>query len=160
MTSIDWAIVALVSLSFLLGILRGFVREVVSIVGWILGAYLAMSYSTVLGERIPLEIEWPIVRTLVAGIGIIAACVFAAALVGWAARRLLIAAKLSVADRTLGGIFGLARGALIIAVLVFFARDTQMARQPFWRDSTVLPHVEAAVRFASRHIPLAGLSPG
>jgi membrane protein required for colicin V production len=160
MTPVDWSIVALVSLSFLLGVLRGFVREVVSIVGWLLGAYLAMRFSSVLGERIPLDIEWPIVKTLVAGIGIIAACVFAAALIGWIARRLLVAAKLSAVDRTLGGIFGLARGALIVAVLVFFARDTQMTRQPFWRDSFLLPQVEAAVRSVLRHIPLAGPSPG
>ena len=160
MTVIDWTIVVLVALSFLLGVWRGFVREIVSIVGWILGVYLAMRFSTVLGERIPLEVEWPVVKTIVAGVLIVAACVFVAALVGWIARRLLVAAKLSVADRTLGGIFGVARGVLIVAVLIFFAMDTQMTRQPFWRDSLVLPQAEAAVRSASRHIPLAGLAPG
>jgi membrane protein required for colicin V production len=160
MTVIDWTMAVLIALSFLLGVWRGFVREIVSIVGWILGVYLAMRFSIVLGERIPLEVEWPVVKTIVAGVFIVAACVFVAALVGWIARRLLVAAKLSVADRTLGGIFGVARGVLIVAVLIFFAMDTQMARQPFWRDSLVLPQAEAAVRSASRHIPLAGLTPG
>jgi membrane protein required for colicin V production len=160
MTVIDWSIVAVVSLSLLLGFLRGFVREVISIVGWIAGACLAVRFSSGLGAQIPLDMEWPIVKTLVAGVLIIAICVFVAALIGWFARRLLVAAKLSAADRSLGGVFGLARGVLMVAVLVFFARDTQMARQPFWRDSLVLPQVEAAVRFAARHIAFSGLTPG
>jgi len=160
MTVVDWSIVALVLLSLILGVVRGFVREVFSIAGWILGAYLALRYASELGALIPLEIEWPVVKTLVAGVLILAVCVFAAALLGWLARRLLVAVKLSPADRTLGGVFGLARGVLIIALLVFAARDTQVARQPFWRNSFVLPQVEAAVRFASRHIPFAGLTPG
>jgi len=160
MTVIDWSIVVVISLSLLVGVLRGFVREMISIVGWIAGAYLAARFSSELGARIPLDIEWPIVKTLVAGVLIIAVCVFVAALIGWFARQLLVAAKLSAADRALGGAFGLARGALIIAVLVFFALDTRVARQPFWRDSLVLPQVEAAVRFAAWHVPLAGLTPG
>jgi membrane protein required for colicin V production len=160
MTLIDWSLVVLVLVSLLLGVLRGFVREVISIVGWVAGTWLAIRYAAPLGERIPLEIEWPIVKTVLAGMAIIAACVFAAALIGWIARRLLVAAQLSAADRALGGVFGLARGALIVAVAVYFARDTALARQPFWRDSFVLPQVEAAVRFASRHLPVAGPTRG
>lgn len=160
MTFIDWALVAVVSLSLLLGILRGFVREVISIVGWIAGAWLAVRYSSALGARIPLDIEWPIVKTLLAGALIIAACVFAAALIGWGARQLLLAARLSAVDRTMGGVFGLVRGVLIVAVLVYFAHDTALARQPFWRDSLVLPQFEAAVRFAARHLPVAGPTRG
>ena len=160
MTAVDWSIAALVSVSLLLGVLRGFVREVISLVGWIVGAYLAVRFSVALGARIALAIEWPIVKTLLAGVLIIAACVFSAALLGWIVRQLLVAAQLSIADRTLGGVFGLARGVLIVAVLVYFVRDTPLARQPFWRDSMVLPQVEAAVRFASRHMNIAGPTPG
>ncbi len=160
MTPIDWAVVALVAVSLLLGALRGFVREVFSLIGWVAGAYLALRFATALGERIPLEIEWPIVKTVLAGIAIIAACVFAAALIGWIAHRFLVAAKLTAADRSLGAVFGLARGVVIVALAVFIARDTQIARQPFWRDSLLLPQVEAAVRFASRHLPVAGVTPG
>ncbi|MGE5337928.1 MAG: CvpA family protein [Gemmatimonadota bacterium] len=160
MIAVDWTILALVGVSLLLGALRGFVREVFSLIGWVAGAYLALRFSTMLGERIPLEIEWPVVKTILAGIAIIAACVFAAALVGWIAHRLLVAAKLTAADRSLGAVFGLARGIVIVALAVFIARDTQIARQPFWRDSLLLPQVEAAVRFASRHVPVAGVTPG
>ncbi len=160
MTLIDWAIVAIVALSLLLGILRGFVREVISITGWIVGAWLAIRYAVELGARIPLEIEWPAVKTVLAGVLIVVACVFVAALAGWVAHRLLVAAHLSAADRTLGGVFGLVRGVLIVALLVYFAHDTALAHQPFWRDSLVLPQVEAAVRFASRHLPVAGQAPG
>lgn len=160
MTAVDWGIVAIVSVSVLLGILRGFVRELISLVGWVAGVFLAIRFAATLGARIPLEIEWPVVKTLLAGVLIVAACVFTAALAGWIVRQLLVAVQLSMVDRSLGGIFGLARGLLIVAVAVFAALDTRVAAQPFWRDSLLLPQLEAGVRFASRHIPLAGRTPG
>jgi membrane protein required for colicin V production len=79
--------------------------------------------------------------------------VFAAALVGWLVRELIKAAKLSAADRTLGGVFGLARGVLIIGLAVFLVRDTALYREPLWRESLVLPQVEAALAFALRQFP-------
>jgi membrane protein required for colicin V production len=160
MTAVDWGIVAIVSASVLLGVLRGFVRELISVAGWVAGVYLAIRFGAAAGARIPIEIEWPVVKTLLAGILIVAACAFAAALAGWIARQLLVAVQLSIVDRTLGGIFGLARGLLIIAVAVLAALDTRITAQAFWRDSTLLPQLEAGVRSASRHIPVAGRVPG
>lgn len=149
----DWIVIALLALSILVGLLRGFIREVVSVVGWVVGAYLAVQFAVSLGARIPLEVEWPLAKTLLAGALIVVVCVFAAALIGWLLQRVLAAVKLSAADRILGGIFGLARGLLILGLLVFFAHDTAVAQQQFWRDSIVLPQAEAAVRFALKHLP-------
>jgi membrane protein required for colicin V production len=86
---------------------------------------------------------------------IVVGCVFAAALLGWLVRELVKAAKLSAADRTLGGLFGLARGLLIIALAVFLVRDTALYREPMWRESLVLPRIEAALAFALRQLPEA-----
>jgi len=156
MSVIDWAILVALGLSILIGLLRGFVREVISILGWIAGLFLAIRFSAPLAQQIPLEIEWPIVKTLVAGALIVVACVFVAALLGWVMQQIMSAVKLTAADRLLGAMFGLARGLLVLGVLVFFAHDTTFARQAFWRDSALLPHVEAAVRFAARQIQPGG----
>jgi membrane protein required for colicin V production len=70
-------------------------------------------------------------------------------------RELVKAARLSAADRTLGGLFGLARGALIVGLAVFLVRDTALYREPLWRESLVLPQIEAALAFALRRFPNA-----
>jgi membrane protein required for colicin V production len=84
---------------------------------------------------------------------IVVVCVLTAALAGWLVRELVKAAKLSAADRTLGGLFGVARGLLIIALAVFLVRDTTLNREPLWRESLVLPSIEAALAFALRQFP-------
>lgn len=158
MTAIDWIIIAFVFVSFAYGVVRGFVREMISLAGWVIGAYLALRFAPALGARIPLEIEWSVVKTVLAGVLIFVLCVFTAALIGFGARQLLIAVKLSFADRALGGVFGFVRGVLIVAVAVLLARDTQVARQRFWLESATLPQIEAAVRFATQHLPVDGLA--
>jgi membrane protein required for colicin V production len=158
MTAIDWIIIAFVLVSFVYGVVRGFVREVVSLAGWLAGAYLALRFAPALSAYIPLDIEWPVVKTVLAGALIFVLCVFVAALIGFGARGLLVAVKLSLADRALGGVFGLARGVLIVALAVWLARDSQVARQRFWLESATLPRIEVAVRFVAQHLPIEALA--
>jgi len=153
MNPLDWTLVAVLGASILLGLLRGFMREMISLAGWVAGIWLAFRFSAAISASVPLAPEWPLARTAAVAVLIVVACVFAAALVGWLVRELIKAAKLSAADRTLGGVFGLARGVLIIGLAVFIVRDTALYREPLWRESLVLPQVEAALAFALRQFP-------
>ena len=153
MNALDWIVVAVIGASILLGLLRGFVRETISLAGWIAGIWLAFRFAVGISASVPLAQDWPLARTGVVAVLIVVGCVFVAALVGWLVRELIKAAKLSAADRTLGGLFGLARGVLIIALAVFLVRDTALYREPLWRESLVLPQIEAALAFALRQLP-------
>ncbi len=155
MNALDWVVIAVMGASILLGLLRGFMREMISLAGWIAGIWLAIRFAASIGASIPWGQEWPLARTGAVAVLIVVLCVFAAALVGWLVRELVRAAKLSAADRTLGGVFGLARGLLIVGLAVFLVRDTTLYREPLWRESLVLPRIEAALAFALRRIPEA-----
>jgi membrane protein required for colicin V production len=141
--------------SILLGLLRGFMREVISLAGWIAGIWLAFRFAVPASDALPVAPDWPVARTAVVALLLVVACVFAAALVGWLVRELIKAVKLSSADRTLGGLFGLARGLLIIGLAVFMVRDSALYREPLWRESMVLPRIEAALAFALSRLPEA-----
>ncbi|MCU0950857.1 MAG: CvpA family protein [Burkholderiaceae bacterium] len=149
MTTLDWIIVAGVSLSVLLGLWRGFVREVLSLVGWIAGLWLALLYAGDLGARLPFDLPWPAARTALAALAIVLACVILAALVAWAIGKFLSAVKLSGTDRMLGALFGLLRAALVVLLAVLFIGRTELVQHPVWRESLLLPHLQAAVRFAA-----------
>ncbi len=153
MNALDWAIVGVLSVSVLLGIVRGFVREALAVAGWVVGIALALRYSVELGAKLPLDIPAPALRTGIGALAIIAASVFACALAGWVVRRLVEAARLSAADRALGALFGVARAVLIVLAFVFFASGTAATRLSWWRESALLPPIEAAVRFASPYLP-------
>ena len=153
MNALDWAVVAVLGASILLGLLRGFMREMISLAGWIAGIWLAFRFAVPISASLPFGQEWPLARTAAVALLVVVACVFAAALAGWLLRELVRAAKLSAADRTLGGLFGLGRGLLIIGLAVFLVRDTALYREPLWRESLVLPKIEAALAFALRQLP-------
>lgn len=157
MNALDWVVVAVIGASILLGLLRGFMREMISLAGWIAGIWLAFRFAVPIGAALPLAQDWPLARTAAVALLIVVGCVFLAALVGWLVRELIRAAKLSAADRTLGGFFGLARGLLIVGLAIFLVRDTALYHEPLWRQSLVLPRIEAALAFALRQLPEAAM---
>jgi membrane protein required for colicin V production len=157
MNPLDWALLAVIGVSILLGLVRGFMREMISLAGWIAGIWLAVVFAATISAALPIAQDWPLARTAVVAVLIVVACVFLAAFVGWLVRELIKAAKLSAADRTLGGLFGLARGMLIVGLAVFLVRDTALYREPMWRESLVLPKIEAALAFALRQVPDAAM---
>lgn len=152
MNALDWAMLAVVGLSVLLGLLRGFMRETISLAGWIAGIWLAFRFAAAVSASLPFAGDWPLARTAGVAVLIVVVCVFVAALVGWLVRELIKAARLSAADRTLGGLFGFARGMLIVGLAVFLVRDTTLYRDPMWRESLVVPQIEAALAFALRQV--------
>jgi len=148
-TAIDWAIAAIAGVSVGLGLWRGFMREVLSLAGWVAGIWLAVLYAAPLAAQIPLELPWPVARVALAAVAIVIGCLILAALVATLIRRLLSAVSLSGTDRLLGALFGAARAALLILVVVFLGGRTALVEQPSWKQSVLLPHIEAAVRFVT-----------
>ena len=104
MTEIDWIIIAVLALSTIVGIMRGVLREVLAIAGWVAGIFLAMNYSAVVAEHIPLEsIGW-LPRVIIAAVLIVVACLFVVGLLSAIIRRLLETAALRFEDRALGAV--------------------------------------------------------
>jgi membrane protein required for colicin V production len=153
MSTIDWLIVAVVTASAMLGVFRGLVREVFSVIGWVTGIILALRFAVPLGDWLPSDLAWQALRTSLAALALIVTSVFAAAIAGWALHKLLAAAHLSGTDRMLGAVFGVLRGVLIVFVAVLFISRTAVAQQPAWRGSVLLPPFDAGVRLIAPHLP-------
>jgi membrane protein required for colicin V production len=75
------------------------------------------------------------------------------ALVSAAIGLLIRASGLVIADKGLGGLFGLARGIVIILTAVILAGLTSLPKQPFWRDSISAPIAEQAVHSIKPYLP-------
>jgi membrane protein required for colicin V production len=149
MTTVDWIIIAVAGFSILLGLLRGVVREVLSLAGWIVGIVLAFQYSEALGAALPIEMPASGLRTALGAVLIVILALLVAALIGAALRALLTAVRLSAADRMLGAGFGALRALLVVGLLVLVASATEAPRETWWKESALLPWVQAGVAFAS-----------
>jgi membrane protein required for colicin V production len=152
MTWFDYAVLGVIGLSMLVGIFRGFVREVISLAGWIAAAVLASSFAARVAEWGPAGGS-PVARVAIAFVIVFLAVVLLAAMLGWLLATLIKAAGLGLADRILGSMFGLVRGLLFVLVAVMLAGLTALPREAFWRQAALSGPLETAVVAAKPLLP-------
>jgi membrane protein required for colicin V production len=150
---VDWALLAVLGLSVLVGLLRGLVFELMSLAGWLVAYLAAVALGPELAVHLPVGNPGSALNQSAA-----LALAFVAALVAWMilARlvRLLIAATpLTVADRALGAVFGLVRGILLLVVVATVVALTPAAQSQDWQASTGARWLAAVVQGSKPLLP-------
>lgn len=145
MTVFDYAVLAGVALSVLLGLWRGVVSEVLALAAWVLAIVLGNLLAPGLAPELGRWISDAGLRYLAAFAAIAVAVLLLASVVRLLLRSLLRAIGLGLIDRFLGAIFGLARGVLVALALVAAGGLTALPKQAWWRDAALAPPLETAV---------------
>lgn len=145
MTLFDYIALTILVLSLCFGLWRGMVSEVLALVAWGLGIYATFLFGPGASSLFAAVVGEPILRLLLGCL-----LVFFAVLIVMALLRLLIlkmikVLKLTASDRLLGMFFGLARGALILLLLVAVGGLTSAPSQPWWRNAMFAPPLETVV---------------
>ncbi len=154
LTFFDYAVVFVLIASGLVGALRGLMRELLSLVGWIAAFFMAYNYVGVAAQWMPESLPGGALARSAAGFAVLFfGTVIAAALVGAVIGQLLETTGLKPADRGLGLVFGVARGALVVMLLVTLAGFTKLPDEPFWRDAVSRPYVIAAMESLRPWLP-------
>ncbi len=151
MTSFDYALLFILGCSVIVGTTRGFVREVISLIGWVVAFVVANMYGKTLAPMLPLVIPGETLRLIVAFIALFIVARIAMLLLAKAIDALISAGGLSGLNRSLGCFFGLIRGLLISLVLVLLCGLTSIPQQPFWKRAMFSPYAE---HFAIMVLPL------
>ncbi|HYC45477.1 MAG TPA: CvpA family protein [Burkholderiales bacterium] len=143
MTLFDYAVLLVVGASVLVSVMRGFVREVLSLLAWVIAFVAAALASGTVAGWLTGTIANESLRVLGAFVAVFLFTLVAMSLMAMAASGLLRKAGLGLEDRVLGGVFGLARGLLIVMVFVLLAGLTSLPRQPAWNDAMLSPPLVA-----------------
>lgn len=155
MTGFDYALLAIVALSALLGVWRGVVSEVLGLLAWVAAFFAARAWGESVGAMLPLALGEPAWRGVAGVVTVFVATLLLFVLARLLLSRLLRAVGLGLADRFLGAVFGLARGLLLVLVLALGAGLTALPRQAWWRDAWLTPPLETAVQAAKPWLPAA-----
>jgi membrane protein required for colicin V production len=140
LNGLDYVLIAIVLVSALIGILRGVVREIISLAAWVIGIWAAWHYGTALADFGARYLANAGLRLWVARVVIVIGVLVAGALLAWLVSLLLRGTGLSGLDRLLGMAFGIARGALIIAAVAWALRAAGLEHEPWWRESKLIPY--------------------
>ena len=143
----DYTLIAVVVLSALISLLRGFVREAMALLGWVAAVWIVLTFTAPVSSLFAEHIDVPSMRLATAAIVLFVGTLILSGVVVYLIGLLVDKTGLSGTDRVLGIVFGAARGVIIAAVLVTLAGLTPMPRDPWWQQSVLLPHLEqVAVR--------------
>ena len=155
MTAFDFMVIGVVGLSTVLAFMRGFVRVFMSLAAWVIAVVGALRFSELVGSMLPDFGETPATRYVAGFALILIGVLIVGALVGHLLSRLVQAVGLGFLDRTLGAIFGVARGLLIAVILVLFAGMTTAPRMDWWQNALTSPPLTAAALTLRPWLPKA-----
>lgn len=142
MTAIDYTLMALVGLSAVFGLMRGFLREVLSLVGLVLALWFAWHYSDIVAPYLGGALADEPFHTWAARVVVFVAVLLITTLISAIVNYFVRMSIFSGLDRFLGFLFGLLRGAVIAGVAVMLGQMLRLDGEPWWKSSRLLPYAE------------------
>nr|WP_307742782.1 CvpA family protein [Massilia varians] len=141
--------------SVIISTLRGLVKEILSLLGWIVAFVVANAYGAELAPMLPELLPGETARLIMAFVLLFLGVRILMGLLSLAIGALITATGLSLADRGLGGLFGLARGIVIVLAAVILCGMTSIPQQDFWRNALLSPMAETGARTVKPFLPAA-----
>jgi len=138
MSWFDLLILGIIVLSALISLIRGFVKESISLISWIIAGVIAFRYFAPMSELLEPYLSAPMVRSITAFAILFVCTLLVGAIVNFIMSQLVSKTGLSGTDKALGVVFGAARGVLIVTLVVLLASLTPMPNTEWWQDSAMV----------------------
>jgi len=145
MTAFDYTVLAILGLSIIFSVMRGLVKEVLSILAWFVAFYVGRTYTDQMLPLMPADIPSESLRTLAAFLVLFLATLLLATLLAIAISAIFKKIGLGWLNRLLGAVFGAFRGVLVVCILVLLAGMTEMPKDARWKNAMFSAPIEALV---------------
>jgi membrane protein required for colicin V production len=153
MTLFDYAVLTIIGLSVGLGWWRGFVYELLSLLGWLAAYFVARLFAPELAPLVPDAVTADEVRTALAYAALFIGTLMVGAIVAWSLSKLIQFVGLGWLDGMMGAVFGLLRGMLLVLILVLLAGLTSLPQQDAWRDAWSSQSLQSVALFTRDFLP-------
>ncbi len=153
MTLFDYLTLFVLLASVVISATRGLVREILSLASWVAAFMVANLYGETLAQWLPAIVPGALTRLIIAFVVLFIGTRLLMGLLILMCESLIKAGGLSFVDRSLGSLFGFARGLLIVLITVILCGMTAIPQQPFWKDAMLSPLAESAARSVKPFLP-------
>lgn len=152
----DWpgyAIIAVIVISVVVGALRGFIKEVFSLLVWAAAFLVAYHFAGDVARLMEGTVTLPSARTAMGFSGLFIAVLLVGGLINYLLGRLVVSTGLSGTDRLLGGVFGAARGLVLTVAVLLVCGFTPIPGDPWWKESQTIQRMLPLVTWAAAYLP-------
>ncbi len=155
MGGFDWVIGAIILVSILVGVMRGFIKESMSLISWILAVWLGVTFCVEAGEFISQYVNIPNPKfRMSAGFALVfIGTLFAGAIISYTITKVFVRGPIRGIDRVLGIGFGAVRGAAIVVALLVVARAAGQESAGWWQSSGLVAKFRPFVTYAEELLP-------
>jgi len=150
---IDYVIIGILVLSTVISLVRGLVREALSLASWIIAIWVGIQFSKSLSQLMVTWIHNDTVRLVVSFFILFAVTLIIGALVSYLMTQLIQKTGLSGTDRVLGSLFGLGRGALVVALIVLVGMMSHFTEKETWKKSVLIPSFKPLATWMHGFLP-------
>ena len=141
--AVDIGIVVVVAISGLISLVRGFVKETMSLIIWLSASIVASTFDDTVSVFLVNLVEMASLRHLAAWGGLFVGTLLVGALANFLLGKLVDSTGLGGTDRTLGFVFGIFRGLLIVlAIVIILPKAIPVEQDMWWQESTLIPLFE------------------
>lgn len=145
MTVFDYVVLGILGFSILVGLMRGAIHELFSVLGWVLAFYLANRFNSQVIAYMPEQIPGEAIKAMAAFLLVFLLVLFVCSLLALLLTTLIKAVGLGGLNRILGGAAGALKGLLIVCILVMLAAMTELPKDPRWSNAMFSAPIEVLV---------------
>jgi len=153
MNWVDIVFIAVISLSVIISLFRGLIREVMSLLIWIGSFWIAYHFVDIGAQSLTNWIELPSARHLIAFVALFIAALIVGGMINFVVTKLIKKTGLSGTDRFFGMFFGALRGVIAIVAITFFIQATPLSEDPWWQQSKLAPHFSKISEWVRHNMP-------
>lgn len=141
MIAVDYVLMSIFGVSAIIGVFRGFVKEAISLIGWIVAIWGAWRYGANVSAWLPDFVDDTTVKIWAARLLILIGVLITSGLISRLVSFLIDKTGLSGTDRVVGMVFGLARGVVLAGLAVNLLEVAGFDEAPWWPESKLIPYV-------------------
>ncbi|CAD6876577.1 CvpA family protein [Methylomonas fluvii] len=150
---VDYVVISIILISAIMGLMRGFIKEAFALVLWMVAVWVATQYCRDVSVLLQSTISYPSARIAAAFALLFFATLILGSLISFLLSQLIEKTGLTGSDRLLGMLFGIARGAVLVSLLVMLAGLTPLPEDPWWKQSLLIPPFQALAVWLKTHMP-------
>jgi membrane protein required for colicin V production len=150
---IDYAILGLIFISLVIGLFRGLIKEAFSLLTWIVAIWIGLSFSREFSGFLEPLISYPSARIAASFAVLFFITLILGGFISYLLNELVKKTGLTGTDRFAGMLFGIARGMVVVAVLVMLAGLTPLPEDSWWKKSKLIPPFQSLAVWLRDKVP-------